>query len=100
VSSVSRYASFAQGKPLRVAVSDTSRARSLLDATEEQIPNFADIELVESDDPGLYFRSKEDDDGLRWASRLQTWLELQAGDARQQSAARDLRRQLEEEYQP
>ena len=58
------------------------------------MPSFADLELFETDEPGFFFETTTDENGMRWASRLQTWLELQAGDARQQEAARDVRRQI------
>jgi len=93
-SSVRRHVTFAQGGPRKIAVSDLELAFSLLDGTPESIPNFATVELLEADEPGFYFGNEVDDDGTRWASPLQTWLELNSGDARQQAAARDLRKQI------
>jgi hypothetical protein len=92
-SSAPRYVVFSQGAPLRIAVSDLSRAESQLGGVSESIPSFADLELLETDEPGFFFDTSTDEKGVRWASRLQTWLELQAGDARQQSAAREIQRQ-------
>lgn len=93
-SSAARYVTFSQGGPWRIAVSNMALATSRLEAVTETIPSFADIELLESEEPGYYFANVPDKDGVRWASRIQTWLELQDGDARQQEAARDLRQQL------
>ncbi|MCX5658603.1 MAG: hypothetical protein NTW19_02640 [Planctomycetota bacterium] len=93
-SSVSRYVMFAQGGPRRIAVSDLAAATALLRGIAEPIPGFADVELVESQDSELYFLPVVDEAGVRWAGRLQTWLELQAGDARQREAARDIRGQI------
>ncbi|WP_254512823.1 hypothetical protein [Anatilimnocola floriformis] len=93
-SSVSRYAMFAQGGPQRIAVSDLQLAQSLLPGKPEVATTFADIELLETSEPGYYFENTRDEQGVRWASRLQTWLELQAGDARQQNAAAEIRNQL------
>ncbi|MCX7044876.1 MAG: hypothetical protein NTX50_05210 [Candidatus Sumerlaeota bacterium] len=93
-SSVTRYAVFGQGGPLRIAVSSMSQALKLVGGVPERIANFADIELLETDEPGFFFMNEIDEKGTRWASRLQTWLELQAGDARQQDAAQDLREQI------
>lgn len=90
-SSVERYAVFAQGGPRRIAVSSLPLALTLLGGTEEPVPNFADIELIETDEAGFFFENEVDQNGMRWASPLQTWLELQAGDARQQDAANNLR---------
>jgi hypothetical protein len=91
---VTRYATFSQGGPRRIAVSSLPLARSLLGGTPEPVPNFADLELMETDEPGFFFSNEIDENGVRWASKLQTWLELQSGDARQQEAARDLRDQI------
>ena len=93
-SSVTRYAMFSQGGPRRIAVSILPLAVTLLGGTPESVPNFADVELVETDEPGFFFGNETDERGICWASRLQTWLELQAGDARQQDAAKDLREQI------
>ena len=96
-SSVTRYAMFSQGGPRRIAVSSLPLALTLLGGTPESVPNFADVELVETDEAGFFFGNETDGKGVRWASRLQTWLELQSGDARQQDAAKDLREQILQE---
>lgn len=93
-SSVTRYAMFSQGSPRRIAVSSLPLALTLLGGTPESVPNFADVELVEADEAGFFFGNETDEKGIRWASRLQTWLELQSGDGRQQDAAKDLRDQI------
>ena len=93
-SSASRYVVFSQGGPLQIAVSNLSWAAALLGGVEESVPNFADVELLEIDDQGVFFQANPDEWGMRWASRLQTWLELQAGDARQQAAAKEVREQI------
>jgi hypothetical protein len=93
-SSVTRHAVFSQGGPRRIMVSSLSQALKLLGGTPEPVPNFADVELVETEEAGFFFGNETDDKGIRWASRLQTWLELQSGDARQQDAAKDLREQI------
>jgi hypothetical protein len=98
-SSVTRYATFAQGGPLRVGVSDLSAALNALNGIPEAVFNFADVELVETDEEGFFFGNEIDEEGLRWASRLQTWIELSIGDARQKEAARDIRKDvLNEEW--
>lgn len=98
-SSVGRYVMFAQGGPRRIVVSSMPVAMSLLGGISEPVPNFADVELLETNEPGFYFGNEIDENGIRWASRLQTWLELQGGDARQQDAAKDLREQILKEVQ-
>ena len=93
-SSVNRYASFSESGPRCVIVSDMKQALQILGGKAEPVPQFADVTLMESNEPGYYFANEVDDSGKRWASRLQTWLELQAGDARQQVVAQDMRQQL------
>jgi hypothetical protein len=93
-SSVARYAMFSQAGPRKIAVSSLPLALTLLGGDVEQIPNFADVQLREIEEPGCYFDNAVDEQGVRWASKLQTWLELQAGDARQREAAADLRSQI------
>lgn len=89
-----RYATLSQGGPQKIAVSNLSLARELLKGEPESIPNFADVELVETDEAGFFFGNEIDSKGNRWASRIQAWLELQSGDARQQDVAKDIREQI------
>jgi hypothetical protein len=83
-----------QGGPRKIAVSSLPLALTLLDGLPEPIPNFADVELLETEEAGFYFGNEIDGKGDRWASRLQAWLELQSGDARQQDVAKDIRSQI------
>ncbi len=93
-SSVRKYAVLGESGPWRVAVDDLDKAAEAIGGTVEPVPAFADIELVETDDAAVFFQSAADEKGLRWASRVQCWLELQSGDARQQQAANDVRDQI------
>ncbi len=93
-SSAQQYVVFSHGAPLRIAVSNLSQAESLLSGVPESVLGFADLELLETGEPGYFFETSTDETGIRWASRLQTWLELQSGDARQQAAGRDVKRQV------
>jgi len=89
-SSALRYCTIAQGGPVQVAVSDLKHAESLLLLTPESVPNFADVALIETTDDEYFFANERDDEGIHYASRIQTWLELTAGDARQRETAKDL----------
>jgi hypothetical protein len=93
-SSASHYTMFSQGGPGLLAVSKATLAETLLNAKREPVRSFADLELIETEAPDFYFGNETGEDGIHWASRLQTWLELQHGDARQQEAAQDLRGQI------
>ena len=89
--SVRRYAALGESGPWRVAVDDLARAVESLGGETETVQAFADIELVETEEPGAFFQSETDASGMRWASPIQCWLELQAGDARQRQAAEEIR---------
>jgi len=89
-SSATRYCTIAQGGPLKVAVSDLKLAEPLLSLTSESVPSFADIVLIETKDDAAFFTNEQDEDGVRYASRIQTWIELNAGDARQRETAKNL----------
>ncbi len=99
-SSVSRYTTFTQGGPIRIAVSDWQRAADLLNGSSEAVPNFATVELWQTDEAGYFFANEIDERGMRWACLLQTWLELRAGDARQHEAAADLYARLFKGLEP
>ena len=96
-SSAPRYAAMAQGGPRQVAVRDLARAIARLDGTPETIAGFADFEFVETQQDGYYFMTEKDVDGVRWASKLQAWLEMSIGDARQRQVAQDIYPQIARE---
>lgn len=62
----------------------------------EESPRFADVELIETRDPTVYFDSRSEN-GLSASSPLQTWLELQAGDKRQVQSAEYARKRVLDE---
>jgi hypothetical protein len=59
---------------MEVAVSDWKLAESLLSLTPESVPNFAEIILIETQDDAAFFAIEHDEDGVRYASRIQTTL--------------------------
>ena len=65
-------------------------AESLLSLIPESVPSFADILLQETTDNSVFFANEHDDAGIRYASRVQTWLDLADGDARQRETSKDL----------
>ncbi len=93
-SSAMRYLAFSQGGPLCIAVSSLYSAVKLLGGEPESVLNFADIELIETDNDGVFFDFEVDEQGRRWSSKIQTLLELSSGDPRQKEAARELRAQI------
>lgn len=93
-STVGRYTAFAEGGPIRVFVlsPDFPDALRAIGGVVEDVPNFADIVLMETNRGDFESQAEEDEQGIVWAGPIQTWLELQAGDARQQDAAAAIRR--------
>ena len=67
-----------------------------LGAELEESARFPDLELVETRDPTVYFDSRTMDT-IASSSPLQCWLELEAGDKRQQDASRALRDRIMDE---
>lgn len=92
-SSVGRYTNLTQAGPIRILVRDVGEAIHRLGATPESVPAFASLLIQRCDEPAA-FAGVTLDDGVRWATRLQTWLELSAGDARQVVAASEIFRAL------
>jgi hypothetical protein len=89
--SAGRYTGLAGPERLRLYVSDgvaVSQALELKPTT-----SFPNIELLETPEEAPYFDAREHD-GVSWASPLQTYLELQCGDAREQDVAQKVRAQL------
>ncbi|GGB84291.1 hypothetical protein GCM10008019_45390 [Deinococcus soli (ex Cha et al. 2016)] len=55
---------------------------------------FVNLEILELPDPSAAYATILDDEGVRWASALQTYLEMQAGEIRLQESAQPLRQRL------
>jgi hypothetical protein len=52
---------------------------------------FPDLALIETRDPGVYFDSRPDENGVPWAPPLQVYLELYRGGKREKELASDIR---------
>ncbi|MEI6423845.1 MAG: hypothetical protein WCP55_16635 [Lentisphaerota bacterium] len=94
VTSARHYSSLGESGPMRVYVSDLRKALENLGGAPEKISHFADLELIYTDDPCVYFDARPEIDGIVWASKIQTFLELIKGDARQREVAQSLRKQI------
>ena len=92
--SARHFSSLGENGPMQVYVSDMHKALENLGGTTERISRFADLELIYIDDPCVYFDARPDIDGIIWASKIQTFLELMKGDARQREVAQSLRKQI------
>ncbi len=66
------------------------RLNRMIQCNTEVINEPKGIVLIETQDDAAFFANEQDEDGVRYASRIQTWLELNAGDARQRETAKDL----------
>ena len=88
LASVARYAVMQREDVLSVYCPRVADLRERLPGKETD--QFANVELIESDQQPLYFDTREED-GFRWASPVQTYLELMAGDKRDQETAEQVR---------
>ena len=94
-SSVGRYAVMQRGDVLRVYI---PRAEKLLESLPgERTDIFANLELIVTEDERVYFDPRCEE-GFWWASPVQVYLELMAGDKRDQEIAEQVRSFLLREY--
>lgn len=91
--SVNRYAVMAREKTARFYCSDLGALTDILGDQVEPARRFADIELLETEEPQVYF-DRQGEGGIAFASPVQCWLELQAGDKREQEAAQQVRQRI------
>ncbi len=98
--SATQYAVMQRGPILSVYCPEPETLFKRLGGTATD--RFPNVEIIEANEPFLYFDAREDR-GFRWASPVQVYLELMAGDKRDRETAeqvrefilKDVRRQLE-----
>lgn len=83
-SSVGRYAVMARGEPFSVYCLGADDLMTRLSGNPAD--RFPNVELLETDDETVYFDSRSEG-GFRWASPVQVFLELAAGDKRDRETA-------------
>lgn len=87
-SSVSQYAAMQRGDVLSVYC---PRVEKLLDKLPgSRTDRFPNLELIETEDETVFFDAREEKD-FWWASPVQTYLELMAGDKRDQETAEQVK---------
>lgn len=91
--SVEQYTVMPRESVSRFYCSNVARLAKALGDLLKPASRFADIELLPSNDPVVYF-DRRIKAGVPWASPVQCWLELQAGDKREQDAAKQVRRRI------
>lgn len=88
--SVTRYATMQRGELISVYCPRPETLISRLPLSESD--RFPNLEIVPSEDETAYFDSRRDEETVfRWASPLQTWLEMMRGDKRDQEMAEQVR---------
>lgn len=88
VGSISQYAIMAQGNFLSVYCTDQYR---LLTGVEfKETSRFPNLEIIETHDKTVYFDARTQR-GFEWASPVQSYLEMMAGDQRHQDTAAQVR---------
>jgi hypothetical protein len=85
-----RYSVMPRGSVLQCYCRSIGAIEQTLGSRLEEVETFPDLELLETDDPTVYFDSRETET-LPFASPVQAWLELQAGDKRQRDSAEVVR---------
>ena len=95
MSSVRQYAVMQQADLLSVYCPRLESLMGSLAATEDD--RFPNLELVETEDETVYFDARQAGD-FWWASPLQAYLELMAGDKRDQETAEQVASHLLSEF--
>lgn len=91
LSSVSRYAVMQRGEMLSLYCPKIGPLQKILRATETD--RFPNVELIETSNEPLYFDAQRTE-GVLWASPVQTYLELMAGDKRDRETAGQVKDKL------
>ena len=90
LASVTQYAIMQRGDLLSIYCPNREVLLARLPASESD--RFPNLEVVASEDETAYFDSRPDEQtGFRWASPLQTYLEMMRGDKRDQETASQVR---------
>lgn len=92
-SSVGEYATLATDSAVSIYCTKIEDALRRIGPVTEESTRFPNIELLETEDPLVYFDPRSRD-GVPWASPIQTWLELATGDKREQQAAEQVRNRI------
>ncbi|MBN1292058.1 MAG: winged helix-turn-helix domain-containing protein [Candidatus Latescibacteria bacterium] len=88
ISSVTRYAVMQRGEMLSVYCPRIEKILELIPG--RQSDRFPNLELIQTDDETVYFDASEQEN-FRWASPIQVYLELIAGDKRDQETAEQVK---------
>lgn len=91
--SATRYAVMQRGDLLSVYCPSPEVLIARLPVAESD--RFPNLEIVPSGDESVFFDCRTDDQtGLRWASPVQSWLEMMRGDKRDQEMAEQIRSEI------
>jgi len=91
-----RYSVMPRESALQCYCTEIKQVEQAIGSGLEESDRFPDLELLETDDPTVYFDIRATD-SIAYASPVQAWLELQAGDKRQREAAEVVRRVIMDE---
>lgn len=90
-SSVTRYTVMQRGDLLTVYCPKVEKLLEVLPGSRSD--RFSNLELLETEDEPVYFDARQED-GFWWASPLQVYLELMAGDKRDRETAQQLKSRI------
>jgi hypothetical protein len=89
-SSTDRYAVMGREEPVRFYTDSSVTLLGTLGSEFTAGERFANVELIETDDPTAYFDARRRGE-LPFASPIQTYLELASGEKREQETAEQVR---------
>ncbi len=91
LSSVGRYAVMARGEMITLYCSRLEPVQEVIGGVETD--RFPNVELIETEEEPVYFDARTES-GFAWAGPVQTYLELMAGDKRDQETAKQIQEYL------
>jgi hypothetical protein len=92
IGSIQKYTNFSSEQTVYVYAQQPDKL--LLNLPKEETQRFANLEIRYCKDPGVFFDSQIDENGIVWASMLQTVIEAKNADARLQEAVEGVKNRL------
>jgi hypothetical protein len=92
-SSVSKYATMSREPVVEIYCKGDLRERLATNVKVDLNSKFPNFRLIRTEDPTVFFDARIND-GVRWASPLQCYLELMIGDKREKETAAQVRRYI------
>ncbi len=92
IGSIQKYTNFSSEQTTYIYTQHPQKL--LFNLPTEETERFVNLEIRYCKDPGAFFDVQTDENGIVWASMLQTIIEAKNADARLQAAAEDIKNRL------